>query len=147
MLFRLLGLSVALEPLHMFSHLEADDNRRPDILVRNPHVGGSQAAVKVAISSFDSSTRTNNNKPEQVLIATKKQKIRKYGKAAKENHVRLCPAAFSTIGEIGPSIKNIFLEQIRLKLQLVDGEVKRSKVRKIMKHCVRHISAAIKWSI
>ena len=146
MLFRLLGLSVALEPLHMFSHLEADDNRKPDILVRNPHGGGSQAAVEVAISSVDSSTRTNNNKPEQVLIATEKQKIRKHGKAAKENHLRLCPAAFSTTGEMGPSIKNFFLEQIRLKLQLVYGEVKRSKVRAIMKHCVCHISAAINRS-
>jgi hypothetical protein len=45
-------------------------------------------------------------------------------------------------------IKKFFLEQIRLKLQLVDGEVKskRSKFRKIMKHCVRHISAAINRS-
>ena len=43
-------------------------------------------------------------------------------------------------------IKKLFLEQIRLKLQLVDGEVKRSKVQKIMKHCVRHISAAINRS-
>ena len=47
---------------------------------------------------------------------------------------------------MGPSIKKLFLEQIRLKLQLVDGEVKRSKVQKIMKHCVRHISAAINRS-
>ena len=43
-------------------------------------------------------------------------------------------------------IKRLFLEQIRLKLQLVDGEVKKSKVRAIMKHCVRHISAAINRS-
>ena len=43
-------------------------------------------------------------------------------------------------------IKNLFLEQIRLKLQLVDGEVKKSKVRKIMKHCVSLISAAINRS-
>ena len=63
-----------------------------------------------------------------------------------QNHLRLCSGIFSTTGEIGPSIKNLFLEQIRLKLQLVDGEVKRSKVRKIMKHCVRHISAAINRS-
>ena len=43
------------------------------------------------------------------------------------------------------SIK-LLLKHIRLKLQLVDGEVKRSKVQKIMKHCVRHISAAINRS-
>jgi hypothetical protein len=33
-------------------------------------------------------------------------------------------------------IINLLLEQIRLKLQLVDGEVKKSKVQAIMKHCV-----------
>ena len=43
-------------------------------------------------------------------------------------------------------IKNLLLEQIRLKLQLVDGEVKKSKVRAIMKHYVRNISAAINRS-
>ena len=43
-------------------------------------------------------------------------------------------------------IKNLLLEQIRLKLQLVDGEVKNSKVRAIIKHFVRHISAAINRS-
>ena len=43
-------------------------------------------------------------------------------------------------------IKNLLLQQIRLKLQLVDGEVKQSKVKKIMKHCVSHISAAINRS-
>ena len=43
-------------------------------------------------------------------------------------------------------IKNLLLEQIRLKLQLVDGEVKKSKVQAIMKHCVRYISAAINRS-
>ena len=79
-------------------------------------------------------------------IAREKQKIRKYGTIAEQNQLRLCPGIFSTTGEIGPSIKNFFLEQIRLKLQLVDGEVKRSKVRKMMKHCVRHISAAINRS-
>ena len=38
------------------------------------------------------------------------------------------------------------LEQIRLRLQLVDGEVKKSKVQAIMKICVRIISAAINGS-
>ena len=43
-------------------------------------------------------------------------------------------------------IKNLLLQQIKYKLQLVDGEVKKSKVRAIMKHGVRHISAAINRS-
>ena len=130
----------------MFSQIEADDGRRPDMIFRNPYGGGPPTVVEVAVSSFNNSNRTNNNRPEQVPIETEKQKTRKYGKAAEENHLRLCPAAFSTTGEMGPSIKKLFLEQIRLKLQLVDGEVKRSKVQKIMKHCIRHISAAINRS-
>ena len=135
-LFRLLGLSVVLEPMNMFSDLEADDNRRPDILIRNPYGGGSQIIVDVAVTGFDGSTRTHNNKPEQVVIARKQQKIQKYGPRADANGLDLCAAVFSTTGEMDVSIKNLLLQQIRLKLQLVDGEVKKSKVRKIMKHCV-----------
>ena len=123
-LFRSIGLSVALEPLNMFSNHVPDDNRRPDILIRNPYDGGSQIVIDASISSFNSSARTNDNTPQQVVIAREKQKIGKYGEAAKKNHIRLCPASFSTTGEMGPAIKNLFLQQIRLKLQLVDGEVK-----------------------
>jgi len=65
-LFRLLGLSVALEPMNMFSNLEADDNRRPDILIRNPYGVGDQVVLDAAVVGFNGSTRTNNNKPQQV---------------------------------------------------------------------------------
>ena len=60
MLFRSLGLSVALEPLHVFSQIEADDERRPDMLVRNPQGGGPQVVVEVAVSNFNNSNRTSN---------------------------------------------------------------------------------------
>ena len=53
---------------------------------------------------------------------------------------------FSTTGEMDVIIKNLLLEQIRPKLQLVDGEVKKSKVQAIMKHCIRSISTAINRS-
>ena len=98
------------------------------------------------VTGFDGSTRTHNNKPEQVVIARRKQKIQKYGPIADANGLDFRAAAFSTTGEMDVIIKNLLLEQIRLKLQLVDGEVKKSKVRKIMKHCVSHISAAINRS-
>ena len=55
-------------------------------------------------------------------------------------------ATFSFAGQMHKDIKHLFLEQIRLKLQLVDGEVNKSKVRAIMKHCVRMISEAINRS-
>ena len=44
------------------------------------------------------------------------------------NNIRA--AVFSTTGEMDVIIKNLLLEQIRLKLQLVDGEIKKSKVQK-----------------
>ena len=76
----------------------------------------------------------------------RQQKIQKYGPRANANGLDLYAAVFSTTGEMDVIIKNLLLEQIRLKLQLVDGEVKKSKVQKIMKHCVSHISAAINRS-
>jgi hypothetical protein len=61
-------------------------------------------------------------------------------------HDTIDAAIFSYAGQMDVVIKNLFLEQIRLKLQLVDGEVNKSKVRAITKHCVRNISAAINRS-
>ena len=80
MLFRSLGLSVALEPLHVFSQIEADDERRPDMLIRNPLGGGPQTVVEVAVSSFNNLSRTNNNKPEQVTTNTKQENTEKQPK-------------------------------------------------------------------
>ena len=102
--------------MHLFSDFEPDDNRRPDILIRNPYGGGRQIIIDVAVTGIDGSTRTNNNKPDQVVIARRKQKIRNYGPIADANGLRFCPAAFSTTGEMDLIIKNLFLEQIRLKL-------------------------------
>ena len=61
MLFRLLGLSIALEPMHLFSDFEPDDNRRPDILIRNPYGGGKQIIIDVAVTGIDGTTRTNDD--------------------------------------------------------------------------------------
>ena len=41
-LLRSLGLAVSLEPIHLFSNLQVDDNRRPDIFINNPYGGGPQ---------------------------------------------------------------------------------------------------------
>jgi hypothetical protein len=121
---------------------------RPDILVRNPYGGGKQIIIDAALTltGIDSTTRTNDDEPDQPVIARRKQKTRKYRPTAKLNGFDFCAASFSYAGQMDVVIKNLLLEQIRLKLQLVDGEVKKSKVRAIMKHCVRHISAAINRS-
>ena len=65
---------------------------------------------------------------------------------ARQNGLVFVPAIFSYAGEMHKRIKRHFLEQIRLKLQLVDDEVRKSKVRSIMKHSVCQISAAINRS-
>ena len=60
-LFRSLGLAVALEPLDLFSNVDPDDNRRPDILIRNPYGGGKQIIIDVSVTGIDYSTRTNDD--------------------------------------------------------------------------------------
>ena len=78
-LLHLLGLLVvALEPLNLFSNLDPDDNRRSDILIRNPHGGGKQIILDVAVTSIDGTTRTNNDKPDQPLNPQFEHIIQKY---------------------------------------------------------------------
>jgi len=93
-LFRSIGLSVALEPMHLFSDFEPDDNRRPDILIRNPYGGGRQIIIDVAVTGIDGTARTNNNKPNQPIIARRKQKTRKYEPTAEANHLYLSQLFF-----------------------------------------------------
>ena len=143
---RLLGLSVDLEPLDMFRNSEPDDGRRPDIVLRNPYGGGRQIIIDVTLSGINGSTRTNDDIPEQPIIVRRKQKESKYSQIANRNGLNFIAASFSHTGEMDVKFRNFLLQQIRLKLQLVDGEVKKSKVRSIMKHFVRHISAAINRS-
>ena len=98
MLLRVLGLSVALEPLNLFSNLDPDDNRRPDILIRNPHGGGKQIILDVAVTGIDGTTRTNDDKPDQPLNARFKQKIQKYERPAGKNGLVFVLAIFSYAG-------------------------------------------------
>ena len=72
-----LGLSVALEPPRLFSEVNPNDNRRPDILLCNPHGGGKQVIIDVALTGVDGSSRRNNDNPMQPLITTFAQKIEK----------------------------------------------------------------------
>ena len=82
-LFRSLGLSVALEPMNIFSNHELDDNRRSDILIRNPYSGCKLIIIDVAVTGIDGTTRTNDDKPGQPLVARRKQKKQKYRRTEK----------------------------------------------------------------
>ena len=145
-LLRLLGLSVDLEPLDMFRNIQPDDGRRPDIFLRSPYGGGRQLIIDVTLSGINGCSRTNDDVPERPLIVRRKQKESKYSEIANRNGLDFLAAVFSHTGEMDAKFRNFLLQQIKLKLQLVDGEVKKSKVRSIMKHFVRHISAAINRS-
>ena len=67
----------------------------------------------------------------------------KYGQAAERNDLRFIPAVFSHTGQIHDAFKMFVKEQIRLKLEAFEGDVKRSKVRSYMNWRVKCISAVI----
>ena len=75
----------------------------------------------VAVETINGTTRTNDDKPNQPLDTLFNQKINKYGQAADQNQLRFIPVIVSYAGEMHKGIINLLLEQIRLKLQLVDG--------------------------
>ena len=78
-------------------------------------------------TGINGTTRTNDDKPNQPMDTRFNQKIHKYGQAADQNHLRFIPVILSCAGEMHKGIKSLLLKQIRLKLQLVDGEVKKIK--------------------
>ena len=130
----------------MFRNTQPDDGRRPDIFLRGPYGGGRQKVIDVTITGINGCSRTNDDIPEKPLIVRRKQKESKYSEIANRNGLDFLAAVFSHTGEMDAKFRYFLLQQIKLKLQLVDGEVKKSKVRSIMKHFVRHISAAINRS-
>ena len=57
--------------------------------------------------------------------------------------MRFIPAVFSHTGQIHEAFKVFVKEQIRLKFEAFEGEVKRSKVRSYMNWWIKCISAVI----
>ena len=48
---------VTLEPLHLFANIQAEDNRRPDILINNPYGGGPQIILDVAVTGVTNGSK------------------------------------------------------------------------------------------
>ena len=99
-LFRTLGVSVCLEPLGLFNKIYPDDNRRPDILLRNPVGGGRQVILAVAVTGVDGSDRKVGDHPDQPMIKRARQKIAKYRKSAEDNGFSFMPFVVSHNGQI-----------------------------------------------
>ena len=72
------------------------------------------------------------------------QKMAKYGQVAEQNDLRFIPAVFSHTGQIHEAFKIFVKEQIRLKLEAFEGNVKRLKVRSYM-NCVSERRHVIYW--
>ena len=58
---------ISLEPIHLFANINSDDNRRPDILIRNPYGGGAQIILDVAITGVSGQTRHTDQDTDQPL--------------------------------------------------------------------------------
>ena len=113
-----LGLSVALEPPRLFSEVNPNDNRRPDILLCNPHGDGKQVIIDVALTGVDGSSRRNNDNPMQPLITTFAQKIEKRHLAADQHDYQFTPLVFSHNGQTHLDAVNFVRSQIDHKLRL-----------------------------
>ena len=118
-----MGVSVCLEPLGLFNEIYPDDNRRPDILLRNPFGGGRQVILDVAVTGVDGSDRKVDDHPDQPMIKRARQKIAKYRKPAEEHGFLFMPFVVSHNGQILKETAAFICRQIEQKLMAVDGRV------------------------
>ena len=124
---------LCLEPLKLFDEMNPDDNRRPDILLRNPHGGGKQVIIDVAVTDIDDCNRKIDDNPLQPLKARFQQKNSKYKGVADENGFEFMPFVFSHNGQIHPETVSFICRQLEAKLMLVDGRVSKSNKESIWK--------------
>ena len=83
------SLTISLEPIGLFADLFADDNRRPDILIRNPYGGGSQILVDVAVTGVNGQSRRSDQDADQPLQY-------RFNQVAEEHDFSFIPAIFLT---------------------------------------------------
>ena len=140
-------LDVIVEPTRLFDHNPDNpgdvSNQRPDIFIRNPRGASNLVIIDVALTGIDGQSRTSDEVVERPLQVRYDQKMAKYGHLAQQRDLRFIPAVFSHTGQIHEAFKVFVKEQIRLKFEAFEGEVKRSKVRSYMNWWIKCISAVI----
>ena len=52
----------------LFNEIYPDDNRRPDILLRNPFGGGRQVILDVAVTGVDGTDRKVGDHPHHCIV-------------------------------------------------------------------------------
>ena len=90
-----LGLAVSLEPIGLFADFLSDDNRRPDIFIRNPYGGGPQIVVDVAITGVNGQSRHSDQHTDQPLQYRYNQKMAQYAQVAQDQGFSFIPVIFS----------------------------------------------------
>ena len=97
--------------------------------------------LKSGISSLD--VQELNHDTYRPLRIGWEQKLQKYSNAAQTLGYRLIPCGFSYADQIHHVIEGFVREQIRLKLQIADGQEDSTKLKAIVKHWSLQMSAAI----
>ena len=129
MLLRTLGLAVSLEPIGLFDNVNADDNRRPDILIHNPYGEGQRVILDVAVTGVTGRNRCSDEDVDQPLRIRFNQKKAKYDHIAGANGLTFIPAIFSHTGQIHDTIKGWMFNQIKMKMELYDPQVQSGKIQ------------------
>ena len=78
----------------------------------------------IAVTGVDGHCMTSDDLLERPLQVRYDQKMAKYGQAAERNDLRFIPAVFSHTGQIHEAFKVFVKEQIRLKFEAFEGDVK-----------------------
>ena len=97
----------------------------------------------MALTATDGQTRTSHHDACRPLRIRYEQKLEKYSNAAQTLGYRLIPCGFSYADQIHHVIEGFVHEQIRLKLQIADGQEDSTKLKVIVKHWSQQMSAAI----
>ena len=86
---------------------------------------------------------TRNEDTDQPLRLRFNQKKAKYGHIARANGLSFIPAIFSHTGQIHEAIMGLMLNQIKMKMELIDPQVQNGKNQSVMRYWVRQLSAVI----
>ena len=140
---RTLGLAVSLEPIGLFDNVNADDNRRPDILIHNPYGEGQRVILDVAVTGVTGRSRCSDEDVDQPMRIRFNQKKNKYEHIARANGLTFIPAIFTHTGQIHDTIKGWMFKQIKMKMEFYDPQVQSSKIQSVMRYWTGQLSAVI----
>lgn len=79
-----MSLHVSMEPTHVFTGIDPNDNKRPDFTMTSLHGRESQFVADVASTGIHGQSRRHNDDPCNLLEVEFEQKIINYGEISKQ---------------------------------------------------------------